>query len=464
MICSGDVLMRVTLLAAGFVIGPSGRSIKKIATSSGASVSSRTVGADHLCPRDAREFLFRGTPYQIIAAVSIVKEAVTRYKSLAEGAYYGQTVPRMHKIASIEFIYQPPPRSAVPYAATLSKTPRRSRKGRPNTTGVNPVGDNVTTAGQYPNGTVLPPLSGFRAADSSPLSGSSCSSTQACDGLLAEMKALVTEERNYGGDLNVQTMISVDEYEGPPMQADMVTSHFESASFPLQHQGQGRDVHHDQVFYPASDTFLYDKMSPRPSNFLEDSAHCMGTSLVTPPGKSLSLETMLSVGLATPETPPYYTYSRQQESLQQMTETPAVKRMDFSGEAFALEMGSQLAGSSQQLSSMHLARASHLNSMADRIRSLSMLYSQCSDNTPFVQPEDAISANLGIETAAPVDRDLKLCRMLESGRNLLQSRNSVIQQTPPFDDNHQVCTSCNNMSRVRRRLFSDDQRLPVQIE
>ena len=117
---SRSVSLRITLLAAGFIIGPIGGCVREISRLSGASIRSRTVPADHLCHRDCREFVLEGpTDASVAHAMSIIVDAVNRYKVLCEGKCAGQVVPRSQYVAGVEFYYQPPPRSVVPFAACL---------------------------------------------------------------------------------------------------------------------------------------------------------------------------------------------------------------------------------------------------------------------------------------------------------------------------------------------------------
>ena len=46
-------------------------------------------------------------------------DAVERYKELCEGGCSGQFVSRIQRIHGVDFTYQPPPRSVVPFAAAL---------------------------------------------------------------------------------------------------------------------------------------------------------------------------------------------------------------------------------------------------------------------------------------------------------------------------------------------------------
>lgn len=58
--------------------------------------------------------------------MDIMTQAVARYKDLAEGKYKGKEVDKKQLIQGIEFIYQPPPKTIVPFAAAL-RTERSER-------------------------------------------------------------------------------------------------------------------------------------------------------------------------------------------------------------------------------------------------------------------------------------------------------------------------------------------------
>ena len=61
----------------------------------------------------------QGTQESVATALLIMCDAIARYKDLCEGAYAGQCVSNVQKIHSIDFSYQPPPRTVVPHAAGL---------------------------------------------------------------------------------------------------------------------------------------------------------------------------------------------------------------------------------------------------------------------------------------------------------------------------------------------------------
>eukprot|EP00210_Caulerpa_lentillifera_P000539 g521.t1 len=110
------LLVQMTLLVAGFIIGPSGESIRSIISKSDATIYSHTECTPG---KECRVFYLKGTSQQIFHAMEIITEAVKRYKLLAEGSLSGFQVDRKQHIKGVNFYYYPPPRSAVPYAAGL---------------------------------------------------------------------------------------------------------------------------------------------------------------------------------------------------------------------------------------------------------------------------------------------------------------------------------------------------------
>ena len=114
-----SVLLRVTLLAAGFVVGPNGASIHQIEAVTGAHVYSFNRSKDKEVVRPTRQFHIEGPPHVIQHAVDIICHAIQLYKDLAEGNHRGMTVKRLHKLDNVLFRYEPPPRSKVPFAAQV---------------------------------------------------------------------------------------------------------------------------------------------------------------------------------------------------------------------------------------------------------------------------------------------------------------------------------------------------------
>lgn len=100
--------------------GPSGASIRNVSQTSGATIRSwnETFLQDGQ-ERKIRRIVIEGTHHAVINAISILSDAVDRYKDLCEGKYCGKAVDRRQIVRGVEFFYSPPPRSAVPYAAPL---------------------------------------------------------------------------------------------------------------------------------------------------------------------------------------------------------------------------------------------------------------------------------------------------------------------------------------------------------
>lgn len=141
--------------------GPAGASIRNVSQTSGTAIRSwnETYHSEGK-PRKIRRIVLEGSHESVITAVSILSEAVDRYKDLCEGKYCGKPVDRVQVIRGVEFYYSPPPRSAVPYAAPLKpesplplstrpshlqqNQPRHySTQGRPSCHGTMPQTDDV---------------------------------------------------------------------------------------------------------------------------------------------------------------------------------------------------------------------------------------------------------------------------------------------------------------------------------
>lgn len=110
------IVLRITILAAGFVIGPRGSSIKMISERCNVDIESKTVQHG-----EVREFKCIGNHGNVVKAVQIMKEAVNTYKVLTEGDYKGQCVQSTMVILGVTFDYCPPPKSKMPHAASVMK-------------------------------------------------------------------------------------------------------------------------------------------------------------------------------------------------------------------------------------------------------------------------------------------------------------------------------------------------------
>jgi len=137
---SRGTVLRVTLLAAGFVVGPSGASIHQLEQVCRVKILSHNLPKDDRCPRLTREFNIMSSGVDAQAdAVRVIQCAVHVYKQLSEGPLKGFKVRRLHLIRGVLFRYEPPPRTKVPHAAQveydaselpLVKVPKRTPEVR----------------------------------------------------------------------------------------------------------------------------------------------------------------------------------------------------------------------------------------------------------------------------------------------------------------------------------------------
>ena len=110
---NGGVRVRVTLLAAGFVIGNAGASVREITQHTGASIRSWTQPAEYFFggfARPTRVFCVEGESTAIAQATELIYAAVDRYRALCEMKKRGEFVQRSQKIKGVVFSFQPPPR------------------------------------------------------------------------------------------------------------------------------------------------------------------------------------------------------------------------------------------------------------------------------------------------------------------------------------------------------------------
>jgi len=101
------------------VIGPNGDSIRSLSTTTGATLRSKTIAKDVQCSRDCREFTIEGSASQVTHALSVVCDAVDRYKQLTEGQCAGKLVTHVQHMSGVDFFYKPPPSNKMPHAASL---------------------------------------------------------------------------------------------------------------------------------------------------------------------------------------------------------------------------------------------------------------------------------------------------------------------------------------------------------
>lgn len=123
---NGAIQLHMTLLVAGFVIGPCGVSIRDIINKTGAKISSWTKESGLAEARMVRVFVIKGSTTEMTHALRIVLAAVCRYKELAEGKFAGQRVDSMQVVKGVEFLYRPPPKERVPYAASIDTIAKKT--------------------------------------------------------------------------------------------------------------------------------------------------------------------------------------------------------------------------------------------------------------------------------------------------------------------------------------------------
>jgi hypothetical protein len=156
--------LRVTLLAAGFVIGASGASVRELSQKTRTSIqswtekhSSRLDGQNSPSFRGfakltnpTRVFRIRGVPNDVSLAAEIIREAVGRYNELCEGKRRGEFVRRAQKVRDVEFSYQPPPKTAalpnVQNGASARLTPPVAQTTHPAFVTPHPVASVVAAA------------------------------------------------------------------------------------------------------------------------------------------------------------------------------------------------------------------------------------------------------------------------------------------------------------------------------
>jgi hypothetical protein len=154
--------LRVTLLAAGFVIGASGASVRELSQKTRTTIQSWTEKHSRLDGQNSpvrgfakptnptRVFRIRGVPSDVSLAAEIIREAVKRYNELCEGKRRGEFVRRAQKVRDVEFSYQPPPKTAalpnVQNGASARLTPPVAQTTHPAFAPPHPVASVVAAA------------------------------------------------------------------------------------------------------------------------------------------------------------------------------------------------------------------------------------------------------------------------------------------------------------------------------
>eukprot|EP01024_Parvocaulis_polyphysoides_P040212 TRINITY_DN3652_c0_g1_i5.p1 TRINITY_DN3652_c0_g1~~TRINITY_DN3652_c0_g1_i5.p1 ORF type:complete len:240 (-),score=9.98 TRINITY_DN3652_c0_g1_i5:285-1004(-) len=114
-----QIALDITLLAAGFVVGNKGESVRQLWQRTGASIRSllqkRVYNGQQL---SVRVFKICGqTHSQVLQTLSIIVEAVDLYRRFLSGDYADQVVETKQVIQGITFEYSPPPITANPFSA-----------------------------------------------------------------------------------------------------------------------------------------------------------------------------------------------------------------------------------------------------------------------------------------------------------------------------------------------------------
>eukprot|EP01025_Chloroclados_australasicus_P019503 TRINITY_DN2064_c0_g1_i1.p1 TRINITY_DN2064_c0_g1~~TRINITY_DN2064_c0_g1_i1.p1 ORF type:complete len:360 (+),score=34.85 TRINITY_DN2064_c0_g1_i1:201-1280(+) len=122
------ICITLTQLIGGFIIGPSGISVRDLMRRTRCHVKSSTENASLKCPRRTRIFYLEGSEDTVLKCLDVLLAAVDRYKDLAEGKLQGHHVNRIQLIKGYIFYYYPPPKSTVPNAAGIKGLPPSKRE------------------------------------------------------------------------------------------------------------------------------------------------------------------------------------------------------------------------------------------------------------------------------------------------------------------------------------------------
>ena len=117
-------VLQITYLAAGFLIGEKGQSIRDMERITNTTIKSwkdKTASG-----RPVRKLVIESErdhddvkSWNVSRCLQIIKAAVMHYKDLCEGLYCGEYVEPVRVIEGVAFTYNPPPRKSVPYAAGI---------------------------------------------------------------------------------------------------------------------------------------------------------------------------------------------------------------------------------------------------------------------------------------------------------------------------------------------------------
>eukprot|EP01025_Chloroclados_australasicus_P043768 TRINITY_DN4693_c0_g1_i4.p2 TRINITY_DN4693_c0_g1~~TRINITY_DN4693_c0_g1_i4.p2 ORF type:complete len:331 (-),score=33.02 TRINITY_DN4693_c0_g1_i4:2596-3588(-) len=124
----GDMVLRVTLLCSGFIIGKRGQSVGQINKSSGAVIESREAFVDALRTEDSdfdspnvRVFIIKGYPQCVLNATEIIMHVAQHYRDLVYGRIPERVVYEEQIVMGMKFWYKPPPLRDMPNAVRTYK-------------------------------------------------------------------------------------------------------------------------------------------------------------------------------------------------------------------------------------------------------------------------------------------------------------------------------------------------------
>eukprot|EP01025_Chloroclados_australasicus_P014020 TRINITY_DN1655_c0_g3_i1.p1 TRINITY_DN1655_c0_g3~~TRINITY_DN1655_c0_g3_i1.p1 ORF type:complete len:302 (+),score=26.13 TRINITY_DN1655_c0_g3_i1:186-1091(+) len=130
MTTEGHIILRLTSFAANFIEGLGDKQMQDLSNSSGAIIQSQSVNyvasAANQYNGVMRVFQLEGAIDTIHSAVTIIFNAVNRYRELISGAYRDDIVGVQQVIGGVEFEYIPPPQDAFPFAARTIHSPQQN--------------------------------------------------------------------------------------------------------------------------------------------------------------------------------------------------------------------------------------------------------------------------------------------------------------------------------------------------
>eukprot|EP01026_Neomeris_dumetosa_P044058 TRINITY_DN3701_c0_g1_i12.p1 TRINITY_DN3701_c0_g1~~TRINITY_DN3701_c0_g1_i12.p1 ORF type:complete len:319 (-),score=12.47 TRINITY_DN3701_c0_g1_i12:2306-3262(-) len=136
-------VLKITMLAAGFVVGPKGVSIRSLCDVTGAKSISwcSSYGKGQLeKPFAIRICLIKGSALAIHSTIIVICKAVARYQALVSGNYNDEAVRAEQFIDGVSFMYKPPPSKAMPQSARITaRKHRKSKKMTPRNKGYSMV-------------------------------------------------------------------------------------------------------------------------------------------------------------------------------------------------------------------------------------------------------------------------------------------------------------------------------------